>query len=139
MNLWVPVYEDWVGKWNEEIIPRFAYYDNVAYYEYTPGTGSYGSGNNFTLKWKDHFDSFNSDRWERATHTFSGNRVKFQPENVIFKDGKMVLCLTYGNAFGYQDKIVDIDCVNKLFTTKTKNVIFFGGSVMANAETPNYL
>ena len=58
---------DWVGKWNEEIIPRFAYYDNVAYYEYTPGTGSYGSGNNFALKWKDDFDSFNSDRWEKAT------------------------------------------------------------------------
>ena len=105
MNLWVPVYEDWVGKWNEEIIPRFAYYDNVAYYEYTPGTGSYGSGNNFALKWKDDFNSFNSDRWEKATHTFSGNRVKFQPENVIFRDGKMILCLTYGNAFGYQDKI----------------------------------
>jgi len=105
MNLWVPVYEDWVGKWNEAIIPRFAYYDDVAYYEYTPGAGSYGSGNNFELKWKDEFDSFNSNRWEKATHTFSGNRVKFEPENVIFKDGKMILCLTYGNAFGYQDNI----------------------------------
>jgi len=105
MNLWVPVYEDWVGKWNEAIIPRFAYYDDVAYYEYTPGAGSYGSGNNFELKWKDEFDSFNSNRWEKAAHTFSGNRVKFEPENVIFKDGKMILCLTYGNAFGYQDNI----------------------------------
>ncbi len=105
MNLWVPVYEDWVGKWNEEIVPRFAYYDNVAYYEHTPGAGTYGSGNNFKLKWNDEFDSFNSNRWEKATHTFSGNRVKFEPQNVIFKDGKMMLCLTSGNAFGYQDNI----------------------------------
>ena len=105
MNLWVPVYEDWVGKWNEDIMPRFAYYDNVAYYEHTPGNGSHGTGNNFTLKWNDEFDSFDPSRWEKATHTFSGNRVKFEPGNVVFKDGKMILCLTYGNAFGYQDSI----------------------------------
>jgi len=47
--------------------------------------------------------------------------------------------LNWNPRFGYQDKKVDIDCVNKIFTKKTKNIIFFGGSVMANAETPNYL
>jgi len=105
MNLWVPVYEDWVGKWNEDIMPRFAYYDHVAYYEYAPGSGDYGSDNAFKLKWKDEFNSFDSDRWEKATHTFSGNRVKFEPQNVVYLDGKMILCLTYNNAFGYQDNI----------------------------------
>ena len=119
MNLWVPVYEDWVGKWNEDIIPRFAYYDNVAYYEHTPGTGSHGTGNNFTLKWKDEFDSFDSSRWEKATHTFSGNRVKFEPGNVVFKDGKMILCLTYGNAFGYQDSIKP----KALYGYKTNDIV----------------
>ena len=119
MNLWVPVYEDWVGKWNEEIIPRFAYYDNVAYYEYIPGAGTHGSGNNFKFQWKDEFDSFDSDRWEKATHTFSGNRVKFEPQNVIFKDGNMILCLTYGNAFGYQDNIQP----KALYGFKRNNVI----------------
>ena len=105
MNLWVPIYEDWVGKWNEDIIPRFAYYDYAAYYEYVPGSGDYGSDNAFKLKWKDEFNSFDSDRWEKATHTFSGNRVKFEPQNVVYRDGKMILCLTYNNAFGYQDNI----------------------------------
>ena len=119
MNLWVPVYEDWVGKWNEDIIPRFAYYDNVAYYEHTPGTGSHGTGNNFTLKWNDEFDSFDSSRWEKATHTFSGNRVKFEPGNVVFKDGKMILCLTYGNAFGYQDSIKP----KALYGYKTNDIV----------------
>ena len=47
--------------------------------------------------------------------------------------------LNWNPRFGYQDKKVDIDCINKLFSSKTKNIIFFGGSVMANAETPNYL
>lgn len=41
--------------------------------------------------------------------------------------------------FGFQDKIVEIDCINKLFSNKTKNIIFFGGSIMENNFTPNYL
>jgi len=105
MNIWVPVYEDWVGKWNEIILPRFAYYDHVAYYEYVPGEGNVGTGNNFKLKWKDNFDSFDSNRWGKATHTFSGNRVKFDPQNIVYKDGKMILCLTNASYPGFQDLI----------------------------------
>lgn len=105
MNLWVPVYEDWVGKWNDDIIPRFAYYDHVAYYEYSPSGGDYGTDKAFKFKWRDDFDSFDSKRWEKATHGFSGNRVRFEPRNVIYKDGKMILCLTNDNAFGYQDTL----------------------------------
>ena len=41
--------------------------------------------------------------------------------------------------FGFQDKIVEIDCINKLFSKKTKNIIFFGGSIMEDNFTPNYL
>ncbi|MEL1228963.1 MAG: family 16 glycosylhydrolase [Candidatus Neomarinimicrobiota bacterium] len=105
MNLWVPVYEDWVGKWNDDIIPRFAYYDHVAYYEYSPNGGDYGTDKAFKFKWRDDFDAFDSNRWEKATHGFSGNRVRFEPRNVIYKDGKMILCLTNDNAFGYQDTL----------------------------------
>ena len=105
MNLWVPVYEDWVGKWNDDIIPRFAYYDHVAYYEYSPNGGDYGTDKAFKFKWRDDFDAFDSNRWEKATHGFSGNRVRFEPRNVIYKDGKMILCLTNDNAFGYQDAV----------------------------------
>ena len=105
MNLWVPVYEDWVGKWNDDIIPRFAYYDHVAYYEYSPSGGDYGTDKAFKFKWRDDFDAFDSNRWEKATHGFSGNRVRFEPRNVIYKDGKMILCLTNDNAFGYQDAV----------------------------------
>ena len=103
MNLWVPVYEDWVGKWDEAVLPRFAFYDRVAYYEYTPDAGNYGTNNNFKINWEDTFDTFDSTRWEKATHGFTGNRVKFEPENVVYEKGKMILCLTNNSEIGYQD------------------------------------
>ena len=103
MNLWVPVYEDWVGKWDEAVLPRFAFYDRVAYYEYTPDAGNYGTNNNFKINWEDTFDTFDSTRWEKATHGFTGNRVKFEPENVVYEQGKMILCLTNNSEIGYQD------------------------------------
>ena len=41
--------------------------------------------------------------------------------------------------FGFNDKNVNIDCVDKLFKKGKKNFVFIGGSAMANYETPNYL
>ena len=39
---------------------------------------------------------------------------------------------------GAKDKSINIDCVNKLFSGNTKNIVFFGGSTMASSNTPNY-
>ena len=41
--------------------------------------------------------------------------------------------------FGFNDKTLDLDCVEKLFGQEKINVVFLGGSAMANYETPNYL
>lgn len=41
--------------------------------------------------------------------------------------------------FGYNDKNINFDCVEQLFTEGKTNVIFMGGSAMANYETPNFL
>ena len=27
MNIWNPTYDDWVGIWDDRVLPRFAYYD----------------------------------------------------------------------------------------------------------------
>lgn len=105
MNIWVPQYENWVGNWNATSLPVFAYYDFVKYYSYSPGNGNYGSNNNFTHQWTDNFDYWNQLRWEKATHTFDGNLVDFTPENCVFKDGYMILCLTDNFNLGLQDKI----------------------------------
>jgi len=104
MNIWNPAYHDWVGPWCDQILPRFAYYDYVSYASYTPGAGDTGTGHNFTHQWTDHFDSWDQQRWEKATHTFPGNDCDFVPENVVFKDGLMILCLTDPANLGYVDK-----------------------------------
>ncbi|PKL88175.1 MAG: hypothetical protein CVV23_11630 [Ignavibacteriae bacterium HGW-Ignavibacteriae-2] len=103
MNIWNPVYTNWVGYWNKAILPANSYYDWVSYYKYSPGSGDYGTGNNFSLEWKDDFDAFDETRWEKATHTFGGNDCDFIKENIVFEDGKMILCLTNSTNLGYTD------------------------------------
>lgn len=41
--------------------------------------------------------------------------------------------------FGYNDKNIDFDCVEQLFSEGKTNIIFMGGSGMGNYETPNFL
>ncbi|MBI2429944.1 MAG: family 16 glycosylhydrolase, partial [Ignavibacteriales bacterium] len=103
MNVWNPTYPNWAGQWNENVLPAFAYYDWVSYAAYTPDSGKTGTDSNFTLLWKDEFDSWDQTRWEKATHTFGGNGCDFVRENAVFKDGKLILCLTKETALGYTD------------------------------------
>ena len=94
MNIWNPVYADWVGAWNSEILPRFSYYDYVSYSAYTPGAGDSGTESNFTFSWKDDFDTFDYNRWEKSDdHTWGGNQSLFIDENIHFENGNLILCL----------------------------------------------
>ncbi|MCF7885074.1 MAG: family 16 glycosylhydrolase [Candidatus Marinimicrobia bacterium] len=104
MNIWQPVYEDWVGEFDNRTLPQFAYYDWIQYSSYTPDSGNCGTNNNFTFKWKDDFDNWNKSRWAKASHTWNGNNSDFTPQNIVFQDGKMVLCLTDKVNPGYIDK-----------------------------------
>lgn len=104
MNIWNPIYSDWVGAWDPVILPRFSYYDYVSYAEYTPGGGDIGTGANFTLLWRDDFDSYNSERWEKShNHTWGGNQSLFIEDNIHFENGYMILCLTSISETGYVD------------------------------------
>jgi hypothetical protein len=103
MNMWIQSAVNWSGQWNENSLPAFAYYDYVSYASYTPGAGTGGTSNDFTPQWKDDFTAYDAARWDRATHTFGGNLCDFTPENIVFKDGCMILCLTKETALGYQD------------------------------------
>ncbi len=103
MNIWNPEYSNWVGEWSDYSLPTFAYYDWVNYAAYTPGNGSIGSNNDFTPNWHDDFNFYDATRWGKATHTWQGNMSDFMPENVVFKDGKLILCLTDAANLGYQD------------------------------------
>ena len=104
MNLWQPVYADWVGTFDDRILPRFSYYDWVKYYEYTPDVGDYGTDNNFTLEWADDFSDFDQTRWEKSdNHTWGGNQSILIDENAVFVDGMLVLCMTDDIHVGYVD------------------------------------
>lgn len=105
MNIWIQTAPNWSGQWNENSLPAFAYYDFVSYSSYTPGTGTIGTNNNFTFQWKDDLNSYDATRWDRATHTFSENQCDFTPDNIVFKDGNMILCLTKEASLGYQDNV----------------------------------
>ena len=94
MNLWSAVWIDWVGEWDNATMPVNSYYDFVKYYEYTPGDGFYGSNNDFTLSWIDNFDNFDSAKWEEATHSFNSNYCQFDPINVIYHNGQMILIVS---------------------------------------------
>lgn len=103
MNIWNPQYANWAGVFNSDALPAFAFYDWVSYYSYTPGTGDYGTDNNFTHDWTDEFNSWDTNRWDKATHTFEGNGCDFIQENAVFQDGKLILCLTKETNIGYSD------------------------------------
>jgi beta-glucanase (GH16 family) len=103
MNIWPPVYVNWAGQWNENVLPAFAYYDWVRYSTFTPDSGNTGTDSNFTVQWTDEFSSWDQNRWEKASHTFGGNNCDFIPENAVFKDGNLILCLTKETAIGYTD------------------------------------
>jgi len=92
MNLWVSKIPSWVGVWDPAIMPLESMYDYVKVYEYTPGTGNYGTNSNFTPLWEESFDSLDTKRWFiEKFGGFDGNACAFKPSSVEFRNGKMFL------------------------------------------------
>jgi beta-glucanase (GH16 family) len=63
------------------------------------GGGASGSGGTspldaFQLLWRDDFDSFDSNRWTKATHTFPENLAQFSAANVLVEAGLLKLRVT---------------------------------------------
>ncbi|HJN98910.1 MAG TPA: malectin domain-containing carbohydrate-binding protein, partial [Candidatus Marinimicrobia bacterium] len=107
MNIWNPIWDDWVGFWDDRVLPRFAYYDWVRYASYTPGNGDTGTNNNFTHQWQDDFNEFDTTRWEKSdNHTWAANQSIFITENAVIDDGRLILCLTDDDNIGYQDQVI---------------------------------
>ena len=96
MNVWQPSDVTWAGSFSALQLPVYAYYDWVKYYSYTPG-----SGDNFALQWTDDFTTFDTQRWQKGTHTWDGNNAQFVAENAVLKDGYLILCLTGNTTNGY--------------------------------------
>ena len=140
MNVWNPLYPNWAGVWNDSRLPAFSFYDWAAYYRWTPNVGNYGTGNNFTLDWRDEFNSWDTSRWDKATHTWDGNGCDFVVDNAAFNNGKLVLCLTDKNNLGYVDKISPV-LLNSVAIDNTKIQAIFSEDIdKTGAEVKsNYL
>ncbi len=125
MNIWNPVQSDWVGSWDDRILPRQAVYDWVSYADYTPGTGDAGTGLNFTLAWRDEFDHLDTTRWEASeNHTWNGNQALFVSDNANIVDGRLVLSLTSTAVPGVADPIRPYALWGRIRSTDTIYVRF---------------
>ncbi|WP_437617847.1 family 16 glycosylhydrolase [Sorangium sp. So ce1151] len=93
MNTWSSDAVEWVGAFDDSVLPQHQFVNWIKYYRYNNG--------GFELAWQDEFDSLDGARWSKADWTFDGNRVDFDPQNVTVKDGTLVLSLTREGQTGF--------------------------------------
>ena len=94
-NIWNPNIPGWVGAFDENILPVHMFVNWIKFYEWN------GTSFEATPVLEDNFDSFDSNIWTKANHTFAENMSDFIPENVTTKDGYLVLSITKENETGY--------------------------------------
>jgi len=102
-NLWSSEDPDWVGAFDEAILPVNQYINWVKVYSYTPGAGSNGS--DFSLLWTDDFDTFDDNRWGTGNWTFEKNRVDFTPDNINVQNGTLIISLTKAAQTGFSGTV----------------------------------
>ena len=96
-NIWASESVEWTGAWDDSVLPVYQFVNYIEYKPYDPTTKGFAE----TGGWRDDFNSFNEKFWNKANWTFESNRVDFSPENVVVKDGILVLALTKNNALGF--------------------------------------
>lgn len=94
-NLWAANIAEWVGAFNPNILPVYQFINYIEYKPWNSSTNSFGTG------WRDDFNSFDSNRWAKANWTFGENLADFDPNNVVVKNGILVLALTREGQTGY--------------------------------------
>jgi endo-1,3-1,4-beta-glycanase ExoK len=94
-NIWAANIVEWVGAWNDSILPVYQFINYVDYKPWNSATNSFGAG------WRDDFNSFDTNRWNKANWTFAENRADFDTNNALVKNGTLVLALTREGQTGY--------------------------------------
>jgi endo-1,3-1,4-beta-glycanase ExoK len=108
-NLWAANIVSWVGTFDTSVLPVYQFVNWIKYSTYTPGTGN--NGTDFTLSWTDDFNTFSTTRWSKANWTFGENLTDFDPNNVLVKDGYLVLALTKSGQTGLTGSVPLDDAV----------------------------
>lgn len=105
MSLWAGDYP-WSGELDEDKVPAATFVDHIAIYKYTPGEGE----NDFTLHWRDDFDSINTNRWWFANWTFEPAVSDYiGTRNVAAIDGKLVIAFTDEDNTGVFPTVIPAD------------------------------
>jgi endo-1,3-1,4-beta-glycanase ExoK len=94
-NIWSSESVPWAGAWDDSVLPVYQFVNYIDYKTYNTTTKIFEGG------WRDDFNNFDSSRWGKANWSFDTNRVDFDPENVLVKDGILILALTKENAIGF--------------------------------------
>ena len=94
-NIWSSESPEWVGPWDDSILPVYQFVNYIEYQSYNTENGE------FEPSWRDDFNSFDTTRWNKANWSFDTNRVDFLPENVVVQNGILVLALTHEDAVGF--------------------------------------
>jgi endo-1,3-1,4-beta-glycanase ExoK len=96
-NLWAANIEEWVGPFDDAVLPQYQFVSWIRYSRYESGQ--------FILEWTDDFDTFDTARWGRADWTFAENLVDFDPNNALVRDGTLVLALTREGQTGFDGAV----------------------------------
>lgn len=91
-NIWATNIESWTGPVEADRLPVYQHIDWMKYARYEDGE--------FIHEWTDDFDHFDEDRWQKADWTFGENLAIFTPENVLVRDGMLILALTPADRAG---------------------------------------
>lgn len=111
-NFWANTITGWVGAFNESILPKYQFVNWIKYYKYSKDTKA------FTLEWTDNFDTFDAQRWSKATHVIE-DFTQFSTQNAIVKDGTLILAMTDLNSTGLTGFTVPGDNATSISQTKT--------------------
>ena len=96
-NVWAANIAEWVGAFDANILPVYQFVNYIEYRPYNTSTSSFTT----TGSWRDDFNSFDVNRWSKANWTFGENYADFEPNNVVVKNGTLVLALTREGQTGY--------------------------------------
>ena len=92
MNFWTPCWSPWNDYFDDAEMPWYAKYDYVEVYDYDVNSKE------FSLRWKDDFNTWDAKKWYASDNWgFENNSSLFMSSQVYVEDGSLVLKMDYND------------------------------------------
>jgi len=136
-NVWAANIAEWVGAFDANILPVYQFVNYIEYKPYSASTGGFTT----TGSWRDDFNSFDTNRWNKANWTFAENYADFDVNNALVKDGTLVLALTREGATGHTGTVPPDNGTTLPVSVhiEAENFNEVGGSVTVSGGTVGYI